>query len=105
MANPSKKGRVVKVSFGDIADLLSGEIVRITGNGGVVMSVRIGKYQSDPEGVEEVRDALDASFDEDGEVEDDDEDVEDPDDYVVDDDEDEDEEEGEEEGEDEEEVD
>ncbi len=84
----SKEKRVGSISFSDIADLLSGEEITVNG-----VKMKIRHYQRDPEGVDEVRDALEENFD-DIDDDDDDDDVEDPDDYDDDDEEDEEDEKG-----------
>lgn len=80
-------GRIESISFSDIADLLSGEEITVNG-----VKMKIRHYQRDPDGVDEVRDALEENFDDIDD--DDDDDVEDPDDYDDDDEEDEEDEKG-----------
>jgi len=86
------------LSFGDIAELLEGETIEVTGNDDEAVSVKIRRYRTDPVGVDEVRDALEDNFDDD-DLDDEDDDIEDPDDYIdEDEDEGEDDDEGEEDG-------
>jgi len=91
----------IMLSFGDIADLLDGDMIEVPDKNDELVTMRIRRYDSDLKGVDEVRAALEDNFDDDDLDEDNDDDIEDPDDYV-DDDEEEGEEDGEEDGEEEE---
>ena len=88
----------IMLSFGDIADLLDGDMIEVPDKNDELVTMKIRRYDSDSKGVDEVRTALEDNFDDDLDEDDDGDDIEDPDDYV-----DEDEEEGEEDGEEEEE--
>lgn len=78
----------LSLSFSDIAELLDGGPIEVLGSGDEVVSLKIKRYRTDPEGVEEVLEVLEDNFgdgvDEDDDDDDDDE-VQDPDDYEEDD--------------------